>query len=286
MSVVPKSSWMLGLFAIVTVGASGRVEASRVVGGVQQVSAPFSVCVAKEAPESRPRVAALGPVALPRVAAHQVTRLEAADLTLELGRLDDGSIQIAGRGGELTIRKTVQQQGDFLLELGADSDHVILQVAPHSVRVRRAAKEVVFSPAEVTEDDLDQVRRLLADSRAIVLLRRIGAAVYAVQEDSATSAALLMADAVAGMLTGDGGAPGRVARHFARHAAGRLRRAALGTDCYSEWEQLVVRAMNEFLSCFADTLWYAPLQYLCSFRWLLQVESAWFQFLSCSSFPT
>jgi len=278
---------MLGLFAIgaITAGPFDRADGSPVLGG-RQVLAPTAALAPRHAPGSRALVAALEPTRLAAGAAPQVTRLEAADLTLAFAQLDDGSLEIAGRAGELTIRKTVQPQGDVVLELGADNDRVILQAATHSVSVRRGAKHVVLSPVEVTEDDLDQVRRLLADSRAVVLLRRLGAAVYAGQDDSPASAALLMADAVVGMLTGDGGAPARVARHFARHAAGRLRRAALGTDCYREWEQLVVRAMNEFLSCFADTLWYAPLQYLCSFRWFLQAESAWFQFLSCSSFPT
>lgn len=283
---VIKSGWLLGLFAIITVGPSGSAEASHGPGGVRPLSTPFAACGPRQSSGERALAAALAPMARAGEAAHQVARLEAADLTLELGWLDDGSIEIAGRGGELTIRKTVQQHGAVVLELVAGGDRVILQVAEHTVSVRRGAKEVVISHVGVTEDDLDQVRRLLAGSRAIVLLRRIGAAVLAAQDDSPTATALLMADAIAGMFTGDGGAPARIARHFGRHAVGRLRRAALGTDCYREWEQLVMRAMDEFLTCLVETGWFGPLQYLCSFRWLLQVESAWFQFLSCSSFPT
>ena len=42
---------------------------------------------------------------------------------------------------------------------------------------------------------------------------------------------------------------------------------------------------NALQSCLNSFAVYNPMRQVCAFIWTLQVESAWFQFLSCSSFP-
>ncbi len=63
--------------------------------------------------------------------------------------------------------------------------------------------------------------------------------------------------------------------------------AGAGTrpSCWDIYQRLVVAAANALESCLASFAVYNPLRQACAFVWTLQVESAWFQFLSCSSFP-
>ena len=67
----------------------------------------------------------------------------------------------------------------------------------------------------------------------------------------------------------------------------RLRKAQAGhtPSCWDTYQRLVVAAANALQSCLASFAVYNPMRNACAFVWTLQVESAWFQFLSCSSFP-
>ena len=142
------------------------------------------------------------------------------------------------------------------------------------------------TPATASDEDLDKVRRLLADSRAARLVRVAAAAVQDSEDNSASSAALLIGDALVGMLTGDAGAPGRVARHLARHARSRVRPVSLQIDCYNTWERRVFRASYEWEECARDFSVWNPTRHLCAMRWILQVESYWFSFMTCSGWST
>ena len=117
-------------------------------------------------------------------------------------------------------------------------------------------------------------------------LARIAAANVLDSDDtSAESAALLMADAVIGMLTGDGQAPQRIARHLTRRARALVRPALMQVDCYTIWEQRVLDAYYELEGCERDFSVWDPTRHLCAARWLLQAESYWFSFLACSGLP-
>jgi hypothetical protein len=47
----------------------------------------------------------------------------------------------------------------------------------------------------------------------------------------------------------------------------------------------VLQASYQLESCIASFAVYNPLRQVCAAVWILQIESAWFQFLSCSAIP-
>jgi hypothetical protein len=225
---------------------------------------------------------AFGPAA-PRPIAAQVRHVEAAEITFHGSPTADGGIQIEGRGGDLVFRKRSHATGRLTIDLEAPGDRVGIALTEHAVTISRRGRRITIPLSGGSDRDLDNARVLLAGSSAVRLARVAAAAVQDAEDDSASSASLLMADALVGMLTGDSGAPGRVARHLSRHARTGIRRAAT-TDCYLEWEGRVLRSSFEWESCARSFSVWNPTRNLCAFRWLLQVESYWFTFISCTGF--
>jgi hypothetical protein len=221
-----------------------------------------------------------------RLIAAQVRHVEPADLTFHGSTTVDGGIQVEGRGGDLLFRKKVLQDGRFTLELEGRRDRVVVEVNHDTIAVVRNRRRIVVNVASEPEEGLAVTQGLLAGSHAVRLLRQAATAIQDAEEDSAASASLLVADALVGMLTGDVGAPGRVARHLARHARARVRRAAMQTDCYYSWEQATLAASYEWESCARAFSVWNPTRHLCALRWAIQVESYWFTFLSCTGFSS
>jgi hypothetical protein len=205
-----------------------------------------------------------------------------ADLTFSGTTMLDGSIQIEGRGGDLTFRKKVRQDGSFLLDMEAPHDKVTVAFSARAISIRRDRRTVTLSLGDGREEDLDRARRLLADSRAVRLLRIAASAAEAASDDGPSAAALVASDALVGFLSGDVGAPGRAARHLARRARARVRPVALQTDCYYDWEHKVFMASYDWEACASDFSVWNPIRNLCAARWLLAVESYWFTFIACS----
>lgn len=249
------------------------------VAAAATAPAPLALCGAEAAltPQTATR---------PHLASAQVRRVEKADITFSVTTTLDGAVQVEGRGGDLVFRKKVYENGGFTLEMEAPRDKVAISFAEHSIRLTRDRKTLTITPATASDEELDKVRRLLADSRAARLIRVAAAAVQDSEDDSASSAALLIGDALVGMLTGDAGAPGRIARHLARRARSRVRPVSFQIDCYNTWEQRVFRASYEWEDCVRDFSVWNPTRNLCAVRWILQVESYWFSFMTCSGWST
>jgi hypothetical protein len=244
------------------------------------VAAPVSAPLLTAACSMPP---AAGISARPRPIAAQVRHVDRAEITFH-GRLTrEGAIQIEGRGGELTFRKTSSADGRFTMDLEGPGDKVAISLSQDSITVSRNRRRVVLSLAAPNDKDLDRARVLLAGSKAVRLTRVAAEALQEAEDNSASGISLLIGDALIGMLTGDEGAPRRLARHLARHVTSGVRRVAT-TDCYGEWERRVLRASYEWESCASAFSVWNPIRNVCAFRWTLQIESYWFTFLSCTGF--
>jgi hypothetical protein len=224
-----------------------------------------------------------------RPAAAQVRRVEPADLTFQAVATSEGDIQVEARGGNLVFRKKVRADGSFDLALEGRGDAVAVTFDQDTITIVRNRRRVAIAVGTKIEgpqlqEGLTAAQRLLAGSSATGLLRLAATAVQDAEDDSAASASLLVADALIGMLTGDPGAPGRVARYMARHARARVQRAAMQTDCYYSWEGSVLHASYEWESCASAFSVWNPVRHLCALRWTIQIESYWFTFLSCTGF--
>jgi hypothetical protein len=193
----------------------------------------------------------------------------------------DGGVFVEGSGDDLTFRKTVRGDGTFTLDIASSADHVVIEATAFEVTVARNGRQLSLTPAASGDDELE-VARLLADSRAVKRLRLAGASTLESEDMSPAAAALLLSDAMVGMLTGDYGAPSRIGRHLTRGLRSRLRKVG-PDDCYYTWERRVVAAMNELEDCVEEGgAWSSVIRMACSARWYLMVESYWVSFLTCS----
>jgi hypothetical protein len=231
------------------------------------------------------------PSAQPRPGAHsaakaavrpigQVRHFDKANLAVSAGLASDGSIQIEATGGDLGFRKRVQSDGRYTVELETPGDKVTLGVTESSIAVTRGRKTVTLR-ADASQGQFDDLRKMLADSRAIDLLRSTGAEFEASGEESAASTPIVLVDALVGSLTGDVGASRRAARTLSKRARAQLRPVGRPNTCYYQWEQSIIFAYMELEQCFFSGSFF-PMW--CNLRWTIQAESAWFGFIACSGF--
>jgi hypothetical protein len=208
-----------------------------------------------------------------------VHRNDKADMTFASRSSLDGAFRIEGRGGDFAFHKTVRQNGSFTLELETSQDKVAFAAGDGAVTVTHGETTITLTPQQATEEDLGRVQRLLADSPAVRLSRVAASALQDSGDDSPEAIAGIVSDAFVGMLTGDPGAPARVARHLTRHLQSGMRRAAV--NCYGDYEMSVWNAWLDYGDCLDSFAVWNPVRWACSLRYLVMAESDWFQFMSC-----
>jgi hypothetical protein len=217
---------------------------------------------------------------------------QAAELGLTAGVLagPDGSLEVVATAGDLSVRKAVYADGRFTLRIARGADDSIEIVGePAGLRVRAGRDAAVWLRTDAGpghEDRARHVRTSLARSEAVHRLRQIATALDL--DDAATPEALSLriTGALLAELSGDTAAAQRFSRTVTAQLSRRLRKAQTSsTSCWDTYQALVNQAANELASCLASFAIYNPARNLCSFVWVLQVESAWFSFLACSSFP-
>jgi len=202
------------------------------------------------------------------------------DITFEANGTTDGAIQVDARSGEFGFRKKVFQDGTFTVDLEATNDRVAIRYSDTGVEISRGDETLVLTTTP-SEENAAAVVRLLADSRAARLLRTKSAAFEADEDDSSAAASLLLVDGLVGSLTGDVGAPMRVARLLTKKARAQLQSASRPNTCYYSWEDTILWAYLDYEECVY--YYFYPLT-MCSLKWTLQAESAWFRFIACSGF--
>jgi hypothetical protein len=210
-----------------------------------------------------------------------------ADVRWSAGFAPDGSGVVIGSAGEVEYRKQVFADGRFAIWLKAPKEVVRIDGSPGTVRVVRGNRSAVLDLTTDASEGFDKVRALLAGSKAVRLFRLFAATLDPSTEETAAGTAILVSDALVGWLDGDVGAARRLGRQMADRYGKLVRHVRLQDDvgCYREWESEVVYAWEDYEACQGSFDWWNPLRELCSFRWILWVESAWFSFLTCSAFP-
>lgn len=216
--------------------------------------------------------------------AAQVSRNEKADVTLELRPSANGGVEVSGQSGDLRITKTVQSNGEFVLELANSHDTVSIAVTGQGTTVLRGRTSVRIPRGASVGQSEEKARKLLAESGAVLQLRGLAATLLEAEDRSASSLALIMADATVGMLTGDVGAPRRIARFLAHRVNGNARPASMVLDCFALMETRMVEAFSDYVGCYDSVYPNSLFTNLCGYRWVIQVESYWFGFISCTGF--
>ncbi len=215
----------------------------------------------------------------------QVSRNDRADVTFELRPAISGNgVTLIARSGDLEIAKTVQPTGDFVLELSSGQEKVTLNASAQGARVSRGKTSHMLRRSDTSDETPARVRRMLAESPVVLKYRSLTTRLMEDDDRTHEALALIMSDATIGMLAGDIGAPRRAARYLVeRHNRG-VRHAGLAVDCFTLMETRMVEAWNDYGACYYSTRYNTFYQSICSWRWTTQVESYWFNFLSCTGF--
>lgn len=211
---------------------------------------------------------------------------EPTTMSLRAVRRVEGSVQVDVEGEALSMRKTMQPNGDFNVRIKADDDILVLVRTGTRLRVSRQGQTAVVAMEQADQPGLDQVQRLLAGSVASRRFRSMRSALSPDSISTAPGLAVDLVDAWLGMLQGD---RRTLSRRPSPRPGGSILAVSLlrgdGGTCYSAWEGEVVAAWDDWGSCLDDFAWWNPLRDLCAFQWLIRVESAWFKLIGCSSIP-
>lgn len=214
-------------------------------------------------------------------------------LTMEVTADADGSLVLHGTAGRLTVQKRVYADGSYAVRIGHGGDEqVVISGTQAGTKVAFAGQHAELRAADDPnyEAEARRVRGWLARSTAAQQFRKLAAALDHEELASPEAIGLRITGAVLAELTGDPGAARRFNRSVLGRAAGGLRKVQSGgsgytMSCWDRYHRLVVQAANQLESCLSSFSTFDPTRNLCVFVWTLQVESAWFQFLACSSFP-
>jgi hypothetical protein len=231
------------------------------------------------------------PVTAAMAASPQVRIDPATRAAFVYGASRDGGLRVTTTIGELDVRKTVYADGRVEIVLEAGRDRLAVSMAPYSVDVERRGRRAHVDVGRDEEEDWLNVKEVLAGSRALRLFRGLTAALDPATLETVAGAAMLSGDALLGYLDGDVGAIPRLAEHFIKQRKAKLKPASFEDEfvgekrCYDIYEEETARAAREYNECRRAFNWYSGWQAACAFRWTLQVESAWFQFLACSAIP-
>ncbi len=247
------------------------------VGRVEATSATsLTSFTSLTAPTTPPTFMASRPVA----GGLQVTVPRGTDSTVEVRPLGADTIELVARWNALLLRQTVRRDGRMTLELRVGRQRTLVVVTPDSVQVSGNRQSLRFDPRRASEEDYARVQQLLAKATPMRLFRRYRARLEASGDEGAAVVGLLTSSAYLGLLDGDVGAPGRIARRLAQAHKARVRPASFGPNCFLDYEREVYGVWVDLEQCYFST---SPLYHrMCEARWVLWVESSWFSFLSCS----
>jgi hypothetical protein len=210
-------------------------------------------------------------------------------LTTSTAVASDGAFVVSAQAAGLTIDKRVYGDGRFDVRIAlGQRDRVVIAADAEGISVSAGHEKTVrLNPAVDNghEEKGRRVRGWLASSGAVARFRQLVDALERRGARDPEALSLRATGALVAELLGDPGA----ARRFGQAVAGSgatLRKVQQYTQsCWDVYQRLVLQASYQLESCIASFAVYNPLRQVCAAVWILQVESAWFQFLSCSAIP-
>ena len=208
-------------------------------------------------------------------------------LTISVSSDNDGSVVLAATAGDLSVHKRVYADGTYAVRIRRGSDEVVISATPGRTRVATggAVDELRSDAGQSFEARARRVRESLARSEAIQRFRQIAAALDDLEETTPEALGLRITGAVVAELAGDPAAARRLSRAMAGLHGAKLRAVQTGSTCYDRYQAIVSTAARQLETCLGSFNPFNPIRNMCVFVWTLQVESAWFQFLACSSVP-
>jgi len=265
----------------------GKVLSLLISGGAVCLCVSVPAVAAEEHPWTRP-----GCTAGPRLTMAVERKAEAtwgSGGSAEVARVSaglaaDGSAYVRAVLDDFDLMKTVSRSGEIAIRLQRGGDVVQVTVEEEGVVVSRNGQSRRLALDAAGEDDFLAVKALLAGSRSVRAMRQVGAGIAAAAERTPAGMALLLSDAVVGLVDGDVAAVHRLAERIGRRRQ-TVRLVSDKPGCYEKWEAEVIRAWDDYLECLATYPSLAIWRDACGLRWILWAESAWFSFLKCVGSP-
>lgn len=185
----------------------------------------------------------------------------------------------------LVVRTTSSRvDRTFTIELQYERDRVTIALDRGAVTtVTRGKRQVRVDSPEA----LQALQQVLAGSEAVVVFRMLLAEREAVSDLEAPEFTLLAAAAFTASLVGDTDAPRRLADRFVQKHRGIFRLIAAGRGCWEEYSGAVTSAWNSLQDCMNEanqdpSFWNGAYRRLaCNAVWILESESAWFEYIQC-----
>ncbi len=201
----------------------------------------------------------------------------------------DQAVRMTATAQGLSIEKKVYRDGHFQIVLKAGEDVLTVATSRFAVDVTRGKRQMRVQVAEATENELLQLQTLLAGSRALRSFRTLASSLDPTTLETPAGSSIVLSDAFLGFLNGDVSAVARLRRNIQAAAQAKLRPVAFalagGNDCWEKYLQEVMLADKHYWECSNYYRWWDPRQEICGLGWVLETESAWFQFIACSAVP-
>ena len=208
---------------------------------------------------------------------------DVGSMTTRLGRDATGALRLEGTAGDLRFEHRVLRGARLELRLNRGDDQVSVTADHEAVVVKRNGRQVRLAMNSATERDLLATQRILAGSTAVFRFRRVAAAISPDRRRTVEGAAVVMADALLGTLSGDPQAVARLVDGI-RGSQPQVRLTSSEDDksCYERWEAEAIRTWDDYKLCLIEA-W--ALRDLCALRFYLAAEANWFELLGCIAFP-
>lgn len=216
--------------------------------------------------------------------ARQVSGRAELGLAVSVSSTADGAMLLSATAGDLAFRKVVYADGRYQAQIEQGRDRIAFAGSQGRLVVTYGSRSLALTDDQDSQQPA-RVRALIVSSPALRQFRRLTAELEATGDVSPEILGLRVTGAVVNEIDGDEGAVRRLSRELRAKFAGNVKRVRLRASCYDSYQALVVQAANQMEQCMGQFSVWNPMRQVCAGVWTLQVESAWFSFLSCSAIP-
>lgn len=203
-------------------------------------------------------------------------------LTIGVSSTADGAMLLSATAGDLVFRKVVYADGRYQAQIEQGRDRIAFAGSQGRLVVTYGSRSLTMTDDQDSEQPA-RVRALIGSSPALRQFRRLNAELESSGDVSPEILGLRVTGAVVSEIDGDDGAVRRLSRELRAKFAGNVKKVRLRASCYDSYQALVVQAAAQMEQCMGQFGVWNPMRQVCAGVWTLQVESAWFSFLSCSA---
>jgi hypothetical protein len=207
-------------------------------------------------------------------------------LAISMEEREAGAVTVRATGHGLDVLKSVKGDGEFTLSIRANGDAFAVAGTATAIVISRGAESVRIDTARPEPGAYGKAAALLSGSPALRLFRSAVSRLGPETRETPGGLALELGDVLLRIVQDDPGAVDRFREARTPEGRGAYRVALLSRRCYADWEAEALAAWGSYESCYNDFSWWSGGREVCAMMYLLRVEGAWFEYLTCVGFPT